>query len=111
MSNELNPEEKQQSPPDKAEQINTGSSANAVQEPIETENETATPTDPVESETYLPATNNALANHDPGLLKVFAFRLEIDKEGNMITISNLKNIAKRAARLILLLKKEYDLKN
>lgn len=45
MSNQLNPEEKQQPPPNPVADINTDSNADAAQQPIETENETTTPTE------------------------------------------------------------------
>ena len=51
-----------------------------------------------------------MANADVGLLKAFSFRLEIDKEGNLNTRSNLVSIGKRAERLLALLELEYDLK-
>lgn len=64
----------------------------------------------LESEKYQPTTTNVLASNDPRLLKNFAFRLEIDKEGDMVTITTLKRIGTRAERLLALLEKEYDLK-
>ncbi len=63
-----------------------------------------------ESENYEPTTTNVLANNDTRLLKAFAFRLEIDKEGDIVTISTIDRIGKRAKNLLALLEKEYDLK-
>ena len=62
------------------------------------------------SKTYLPASNCVLASTDVSLLKAFAFRVEIDKEGNMIAINTLKVIGRQAEKLLALLEKEYNLK-
>ena len=59
---------------------------------------------------YLPASNCVLASTDVSLLKAFAFRVEIDKGGNVVAIITLKGIGRRAEKLLALLEKEYNLK-
>ena len=61
-------------------------------------------------EKYLPTEKSFLASNDLALLKAFAFRVEIEKECNMITVKTLQIIGNKAERLLKLLEEEYNLK-
>jgi len=66
---------------------------------------------PAETIIAAPYSNPLLRNNDADALKDFSFMLEIDKENTIIRIGLLKQQLKDAEDLLLLLKKEYHLKN